>query len=291
MKTVLDKNEVAHRWANQLQSEGRTAGRNFYFHGDTIYSYGGHFPIAKHVTNKKGERAILFTFRGYSNTTAKQIHVTRMACSHKNIILVDTPTDLTIKTFDGYINKIKSELKGLGTARKPEKYIDPAMYYFGEAKKYADFFGLKLPKELIKLIDSVNSGEYKQYLIKEADRIAKEKAKREKEHKKQFIESIALFRSFEVERLYNRLFDRDYLRYNPETKRVETSQGVEIPTEAARRAYNWIKETVKAGGCNGECSYKILDYEVKSVTPELVTIGCHKIDLSEIEQIAVKLGW
>lgn len=55
MKTVFtDISQVAHLWANQLQESARNSG-NYYFNGDAIYSYGSHFMIAKHHTNKQGK--------------------------------------------------------------------------------------------------------------------------------------------------------------------------------------------------------------------------------------------
>lgn len=46
-------------------------GPSFFFRGDTIYSYGQHFPIARHVTGTRGRAAVLFTTRDYSKTTSK----------------------------------------------------------------------------------------------------------------------------------------------------------------------------------------------------------------------------
>ena len=40
--------EVAHAWANQTHEAMR--GCNVFFEGDTIFSYGHHFPIARIVT-------------------------------------------------------------------------------------------------------------------------------------------------------------------------------------------------------------------------------------------------
>ena len=60
---------------------GPQSGNNFYFDGDTIYSYGSHFPIARHVETKRG-RAVLFTTRDYSVTTS----------GHKWTVLAALPT-------------------------------------------------------------------------------------------------------------------------------------------------------------------------------------------------------
>lgn len=45
MRTVLTGDMVAHVWAQQKQSEGRSGNGNFYFTGRTLYSYGSHFPV------------------------------------------------------------------------------------------------------------------------------------------------------------------------------------------------------------------------------------------------------
>src|SRR5262249_5233257 len=62
-----------HLWYHSTQSSARNANRSLYFDGDTIFSYGSHFPIAKHVSSgpkMSGNRAVLFTTRKYSVTTS-----------------------------------------------------------------------------------------------------------------------------------------------------------------------------------------------------------------------------
>src|SRR5579872_324467 len=82
-KHVFPTDEIAHLWAHsKTQDDARNPGGNFYFSGDTIYSYGSHFPIARHVTNEQGQAAILFTNQTYSNTTAKHIGQVRRAIPH-----------------------------------------------------------------------------------------------------------------------------------------------------------------------------------------------------------------
>lgn len=75
----MNNAQVAHAWAAQRKESGK--GSSFYFDGPTIYSYGRHFPIATFTdhTAKDGRRIVLFTVRGYSNTTAKHISLARGA--------------------------------------------------------------------------------------------------------------------------------------------------------------------------------------------------------------------
>ncbi len=82
---------VAHLWANQSQDSARDKRGNFYFYGDTIYSYGAHFPIARHVATKRG-RAVLFTTRGYSVTTTGHKWTVEGACRHLTVFHVQDPT-------------------------------------------------------------------------------------------------------------------------------------------------------------------------------------------------------
>lgn len=67
MSTVVNNAEVARLWARKLQDHA--SGSHFFFRGKTIYSYGGHFPIARHAT-WRGKPCVFFTKRRYSNSTA-----------------------------------------------------------------------------------------------------------------------------------------------------------------------------------------------------------------------------
>jgi hypothetical protein len=84
----MNNKEVAHSWAHQTQS--RASGSSFYYVGETIYSYGSHFPIARLFTHPKTKgRAVLFTTHGYSVTTSKHKGYARAAVSHLPVFLVD----------------------------------------------------------------------------------------------------------------------------------------------------------------------------------------------------------
>src|SRR5271155_4054848 len=78
-KRVFNTGEVPHLWAHRTQEDARNGQGNLYFTGDTIYSYGGHFPIARHVANEAGERAVLFTTATYSVTTSGHCSAVRSA--------------------------------------------------------------------------------------------------------------------------------------------------------------------------------------------------------------------
>lgn len=70
MRTVVASDDVVWLWWTRAQVHARNKTGNLYFTGDTIYSYGSHFPIASWVSGFADD-AVLFTAHGYSATTAK----------------------------------------------------------------------------------------------------------------------------------------------------------------------------------------------------------------------------
>lgn len=296
---------VVHNWANELTVKYKkddTAG-SLFFKGRTIYSYGYHFPIATIHTNKKGVKVVLFTTRGYSNTTAKHIRQVSMGCSQYAQILCANPEQAASNDHERNLTEFeraaKSQLSYLEKAKKPEIYLNAIAYQKELATKYAEYFGIENSKAFKSLayihIASKDGG--KVATEKERKAVEKEKKAREKRQKIEFenrlkkeVKDVEKFKAFELDRVYT-VSEFSYLRFNKETNRIETSQRVEIPIKIAERAFKWVMNTIKAGGCNGECSYKILDFEVKEVTGEHVRVGCHLMRIEEINQLAKELNW
>ena len=278
-KVFTDISTIAHLWANQLQDEARNSG-NFYFNGSTIYSYGGHFPIAKHI-EKDGERAVLFTTRGYSNTTARHISVTRQAASHLNVIKCYNPNTTHEENFNRW--KIDAELVAakLPKAKKPEKYLNELEYINSQANKYAQFFGLELPAILTTILSIKDKNEYTAYHDQKTAILEAERLKREAELKKQHKKALNEWKTGKTNRLYIRI-QTDYLRLNKESERIETTQAVQIPMELAKRLFYSIKEnTLKVGD-------KVLNFEVNEVGTK-VKIGCHTFTKKYLLQFGSKV--
>lgn len=294
MRIVVSPSDVAHLWANQHQDEAKTANRNFYFYKDKIYSYGSHFCIAKHETNKAGEHAILFTTRGYSSSTSKHIQVTRNACWGR-IIYCAFPEGSDEKNFDDFERKILEISNNLPNARKPEKYIAQIEYQNSLIGLYAEFKGVKVPKKLQKLMLIADKDSYTKILGKRAEAIKRDKAKLLKLRQQQEKERLQKFQQEDLPEWRN--FDKlyidskgvtgfDVLRFNPSTEVIETSQAIKIERESAKRIYHIIKQSIDGRINKPE---KILDFRVLQITPELIEVGCHKIKMEEIEMIAKQL--
>jgi hypothetical protein len=76
-KTVYPTEDIAGLWFGQHCDFARNPQHNFYFEGDTIYSYGSHFACAKRIRNERSEVAYLVNPENYSNTTAKHMSLVR----------------------------------------------------------------------------------------------------------------------------------------------------------------------------------------------------------------------
>jgi hypothetical protein len=140
--------EIPHLWFHRKQSDARSQG-NVFFDGGTIYSYGTHFPIARHVTSKSGRRAVLFTTRRYSVTTSGH-------CSSVRQPIPSGTTVFSVPDLGGSLTRIidpsanlahfvTESKESLGKARRARvsgQYdLASAFGYRETARKYARFFG------------------------------------------------------------------------------------------------------------------------------------------------------
>lgn len=301
MKHVVSQSEVAHLWANKIQSDARNAGSNFYFNGDTIYSYGSHFPIATHFI-KDEKNIVLFTVRGYSNTTAKHISKVRSAASHLKKVYCYAPVDsargIHSGTLDYYLSELKGNLDKLTRARKPESYISSIESLITDLREYTDLFKLKLTGELKTIVNGFVADREKllqvhgEAIKKEADKKKREIEKR----KKAYLEAITQWENYSIEQWEEnnedkarlaRKYPSPFTNLRTDGTQVETSKGIKIPVAVAKTFYKWYL----TASCKGDCKMTILDYEVTSANEKELIVRCHHIQRESIDRIAAKLGW
>lgn len=293
MKKIQENSSVAHMWANQLQDEATNSQRNFYFQGDTIYSYGRHFPIAVNL----GNNVILMTSRTYSNTTAKHIGYVRSAITHKTVIYCYDPYQASLNCHSGNLEKFANSINNILTGitpktRKPENYILSASQEAETAKIYITHFGIKPTPELKKLFALLESKNATDTLKEAAQKKLIEKEKAEAKKIKLQKKAVLYWKNYTpVEDIPNdvksagRGIEITYLRTNG--KEIETSKGIKLSIPKAKMYYNWV-QSVKATGCK-DCNYTMQDYKVTEVNKTALVIGCHTIPHTEIETIAKEL--
>jgi len=308
MKQVFNTTELPHIWAQQTQQSGRAG--SIYFEGATIYSYGAHFPIA---TIKGG--TVFFTVRSYSNTTAKHISRTRGAISHKTLIYVySVPTgnfDYLTSTHDENLNYWKRQIKsffaelGNKKIRDTESRINSIRANIGQLNAYCEYFKIPVKdkelKALIKLSESPDfvtaAREAKEKETKQAEIKMKQAAKAYETYLsywRAFHEKEAGEEMTEKQKELCRYYENNTaaftrLRFNEDQNRVETSKGVQIPAEIAKRAYLALNGCL-AESCNG-LSIPVLSYTITETGKDYIKAGCHTIPKTDIQYIASLLGW
>lgn len=297
MKTKFNNSELTHVWANQTQSHG--TGSNMFFENESIYSYGHHFKIAQ-IIEHENKKAVLFNGRSYSNTTNKhQSLVKRAIPSNYPFFIVNSFPD-TMPTQMMHSNNLKyyigeaERLQGLTIRANKLKmgYLSQLKNEIDIFEKYVLFFGLHdleqfnpilgqglTIKERFDLINSFvfgyeNSNELKAWKIKQEENKKKAEAKALIEAK----EKIEAFRQFKISSIYANL-GHYLLRYNKESQMVETSGGVKIHGLIFIKAYNrLISGELKQGQHVG-------DFRFNGIDGEIVSVGCHRIPMTEIKSI------
>lgn len=274
MKTVVSPQQVAHLFANQLQNYATNSNRSLFFNGDSIYSYGNHFCIAKFVDSS----TLLFTEQTYSSTTSGHISIVRSATSHKTLIYCYNPNGSHEQNFNHWVQESEALTDKLKRANKPEIYLRQLNEIKDKATFYANYFNLEIPLTLLAVLSVTNKDEVITYLESKKALIEAENKAIEVRQAKEHKEQLEKWRKNKIQRLLRRN-GLDYLRKNDNY--FETTQGVKIPLEVGLRFYNNLKHgNVKEGA-------KFLDFTVSEVNKKYISIGCHKITLSEIKR-AVK---
>lgn len=290
MKRVVEPGMVAHLWAHKSQDSAKNPGGNFYFYGDTIYSYGGHFPIAKHVENRKGEQAVLLTTRTYSSTTAGHISAVVSACSHLTVfhvanVTLDGAAEYR-KQFTEYRERQLRLMTEYIKARQRKLRILRAIGALtDEANAFAAFFGLrqrlKLPADTEKMAEECERvGKAEVARVKRAETKAQ---RRRLEQLDKWVAGEYVYASF------GGLPVR--LRINGDV--LQTSLGAHVPMKDAKRVYKILaklRKRAKTYQRNGE-TIRLGPFDLDSMDETgTVKVGCHSVAWEEIQRIATLAG-
>ena len=251
--------DIAHEFAYGA-TEGHTGSGNMYICGDKIYSYGPHFCIAKRV----GKGTVLMTTRGYSRSTAKHISHVGRATGHYNKIYCYDPNASHAENQRHFLEEIKELLPSLAKARKPEKWIHEIQVISERAKKYCEFFDIKMDKDLAMFVQSEDLNKTNEEYMAELQRRAYRERRRQMKEKR---EALKKWQNHETN--WPPVLDYQELRLNPEKNRIETTMRVEIPFELGRVFY----ERLKAGEV--QLGEQLLYYTVRRLTDTEISVGCH----------------
>lgn len=146
----MNNSMVAHLWANEKQESAN--GSNFYFEGESIYSYGRHFEAGRIVRNKRGEKAYLINDGYYSSTTSKHQYYIREAIpTGSKVFSVGYNMSNT-----GNMAFVTSGLESIKDAIEKYKKARTELPYqnvwgaFKNLMGYIEFFDMETPQRLLK---------------------------------------------------------------------------------------------------------------------------------------------
>lgn len=277
MKTVFSStNEVCHVFAQRTQSNGRSG--SVFFENDRIYSYGYHYEMGRFINGLNGEVAILINDTGYSVSTSKHISYLTSATSHYRRFFATESMGVNV------LGELENLAEKLGRARKPERYINKANYIFKQFCKYQEFIGIADEKAKIieKVMPVFNGEKYEDYLNEKKAVIKKAEQARKRKEKKQFQDDLKKFFNFEKNHITDNIKNEAYVRLSEDGKRIETTKGVAVDVDEARKLYRLIKSGKDIKG------YKIDHYTVIGLNGVL-KIGCHNINVKNMYQVGEKL--
>lgn len=282
---------LAHAWAyGDNNFEGHTPGRRMFAYGNRIFSYGSHFMIAQKVQTKSGT-VVIFNSNTYSNTTCTHQACVRAAIRDRQIIEVPGAELNHENNVKYFTQEIKTALEKRAKARKyAESYLIQAIVAQEKAKLYVETFKIRLDKASKALFfnpfsDSDTLEKAQEIFTAQAKardlKIKREKAEQIKKEK----DRLQAWINGATGSFYGRYTDKAYLRYNKELDIIETSQSAHVSVRAARLFWDMVKSGRPVHGFRFDDRYPIV-----SLNGELI-VGCHHIPRTEIDRMAVVLGW
>jgi hypothetical protein len=340
LKHVFDN--PAHVWAHPRakdgsgfeQSEAWNGQKNFYFRtaedGTRIlYSYRDTYPIGARFIHKKKPVYLVRSGKPYSVTTSAHMstgssavphnaiefsvpYVTRYDLSNPNTYgqqypRGDRPDSATHKAnVADYVSRIVETIAEYSKAHslyRIERAQETARKLTQQAKEYAKFFGLKLPKlPAIPVFTKERQDKAQAFdssaKARQDSRYAARNARYEEQRRLDALsreEKLAAWKAGSEARFWNLTSD-GYALLRVKGKNVETSQGVSVAINGlsgAGRLLRFLTACKDAGRPyqrNGHTEH-IGNFTVASFLPVIeandwiITAGCHRIKWSEVETI------
>lgn len=297
MRHVYPNHEIPHLWAHQSQDEARNSTGSLYFEGQTIYSYGSHFPIARHVTNERGERAVLFTTAHHSVTTSGHCSAVARAIP-PNVPIFRVPyLRNSWGDLPNHRDNVESQVcriaELLGKAKRARLHSDwyqhEALGLREQLQRYVAFFDLSdiaVPEsdELDALQSWIAAHEEEErHRREESERLAEEERRREQ------ADRIQQFRAGDPNVSYIPGVSPMLRVVGNE---VQTSLGARFPVSHARHGLDFIHKVRKSGReyvRNGHTIH-LGHYVIDRIEPDgTVHAGCHVVKWEEIERITAQL--
>lgn len=293
--------QVAHAWMNKTGRSKR--GFAMFYEGDTIYSWGKHFPIAHHVTSEGGAPCVLITTREYSRSTAKHVTYTYRA-THGMVFEVDNVMATTEQEhLHNYTAMLEVAADHVAKAKRARVWKDGHMQWAQEAFKaateYAAWFNLSvaasIPGSIGDALADMTQHRHVVNLRAQEEREARQRAQRIEQRRNTNPRMVQWLKGESMGYTFTTL--NSTVRYRPFVRvmgdRVQTSWGADVPLDVALTAFRMATKVRKSGKewvATGLRTLMVGDYALKRIGPSgNLVIGCHDIPYRH-QQTAAKLA-
>jgi len=266
-------------------------GYRMYSENENLFSYGSHFQMARKL-EVKGHKVIFVTNYTASNTTAKQMYHLRSAIPYDwKVFNVDSMYSHKVNIKD-WFEQIEFNQYKYSRARSNKQYykrtIEELVAIIVEYKELFDvkYRFNKAEQEIIDNLDIETLGEL---LADRSNRIRKnERAKVKRQTKKALEEAqneLVAWLEGSISRLRKQPHNSPiYLRVNEKTETVDTSEGISVPKRECKVLFDRISKGKEVRG------FKLDElYSVIRLTDEVLTVGCHRIPMSEVKRVGALL--
>ena len=263
------------------------------FCNDLFFSYST--CIAKKTRTKDGRRILLLSKNKFSSTTSKHIAALKYAC-YWDIIEIPQQIDRNNFDSDEVLNTLYSDLKysadtNLALKRNREEFN----YNYETLQSLKNVEGFKVDSKILRKYKST----YER--INNPEELAKLKAKQraaeKKKHEQLKIKLNRLIKNNNMSELAKLAYSYESFEEKADLKKylnpnnnlsfiwfdgdfVKTSQGVRVERQEVETLIKlWQLGKVKHGMMVGQ-------YTILEITTEFVKIGCHKIPIQNIQELA-----
>jgi hypothetical protein len=292
MKTVFSSHsECAHICASQSQYEGRAS--RVFFEGDTIYSYGRHFPVARFAP-EFGD-IVLFTDRGYSSSTGKHKSIIRGAIPGGfNVVYCDDPTRSTLHNLDKWRANVERLRRDFAAKTHKISRGNLAVEIFKTCESaivYCMALKIDAPEWCNESNDEMSARDYVYELAKARD-IKREAARVERERLAGIdaAERIALWQNGENVPQNGFQYCATLLRLKND--QIQTSRGANIPVADALALWPLLLRARQSGKTleAGLREIHLGAYRFNSFDGATLIVGCHSIAWDQLEKMAEQLN-
>jgi hypothetical protein len=277
-----------HVFAHQTENDAQNANGSMFIDGNTIYSYGKHFPMARHT-----DGVILLTTDSYSNTTAKQlsqlggaIPSSRTVYRVADVLANDHTTHLM--NFHDYIIRYESLLEQAARARTNKEWLlDQAVTLASQANDYAQRFGVRhtpidtsgIDLESIKDVVTARKLERK----KQSEKLERKKQREQSKQIKDWQNNTPNVRAPSTDKVYLRIV----------LGNIQTSKHAVIPVSATPMLWDMVttcrkekqsyipKEKLSVG------NYSLTQIDASGN----IKVNCHLIAFDQLKRIAKLLNY